>query len=121
MGELGLAEMRKIFAIAMGAGIDPNCFKIRKARDILNDRMASSVLNDAQKMKESDDEAVKKGNIPKYGQATAAAEKIEKQISACIEEGCADCHPKLEQSRLLAKMLYQVDGERKRLAARENR
>merc|ERR1712232_1126810 len=100
---------------------DPECFKIRKAKDILTDRMASVVLKDAQKVKEVDDEAVKKGNVPKFGQATKAAEKIEKQISECIGEGCADCHPKLEQARLVARMLYQVDGERKRLDAREKR
>lgn len=125
---LGHAQLKKIFSIARGSGIDMSSPKMLEVVNIMNDRLAEAVLKDAQKWHEEDRQlaadrlAAKTGSkVPPVGVATTIAARIEGLVRECLNDGCPDCHPKLDIARNIAKTLYNTDGERKRLAAREKR
>lgn len=118
---LGHQQLQNIFAVAEGSGMDMTSPKMMEIRGVLNDRLAEAVLADAKKLHFEDEKMAAESQSIPFGPASKTAETIEKAIAECIADGCPDCHPKLELTRNIVKALYHVDGERKRLAAREKR
>jgi len=114
-------QLRNIFLVVKGSGTDLSTPKMKELVSILNDRMAEFVLQEAQKGEQEDKKVAETSQIPPVGPASKTAAKIDKLISDTIQEGCPDCHPKLEMSRIIVKNLYHLDSERRRLAAREKR
>lgn len=96
-------QLKKVARIAFTSGLGAESPKLKELRATLNDRLAEAVLTEAQKIHEEETKAAGENDYALVGRATKAAEKIEKLISETIGEGCPDCHPKLEQARIIAK------------------
>merc|ERR1712139_42209 len=87
-------------------------------------RLAAKVLLAAQASREEDAKAAEAAapSVAPVGPATERAEIIEKLIEqAMIKDGIQESHPSLKEARSIAKVLRDLDGDRKRLAAREKR
>lgn len=114
-------QLKAMADVAMGSGLDLDSPKMKDFIAMMNDRLAEAVLEEAKKAKEKDLDLVENYEVPPVGPAAKAAEKIESRIAEAIGNGCPDCHPKLEQARLVVKALYHNDSERVRLNNRANR
>jgi len=59
--------------------------------------------------------------VPPVGPASDAGDAIEREVRDCVKKGAPDDHPRCNEARQIMKALRDLDGERKRLAAREKR
>lgn len=117
----GHKEIRRLFNIAVGTGVDEDHPKLLRALQILNDRLATRVLKDAQELETRDTRAEKSNRPPGPGPANSLADRIEQDIFNAIEEGVPEKDPRIQQAKEICKNLRQKDGERKRMAARDQR
>merc|ERR1712050_674541 len=119
---VGHIELRRLFDVAVGTGVDISHPKLIRAEKILIDRLADRVLKDAQERQARDTAAAEKmGEKMTVGPASVAADKIEKSILQSIEEGVPKADPRLKEAEKIVKALREADGQRKRLAARQKR
>lgn len=87
-------------------------------------RFAAKVLLAAQAVQEEDAKAAAEAapSVAPVGPATERAETIEKTIEIAVSrDGVQEMHPDLKDARGIAAALRALDGDRKRLAAREKR
>lgn len=114
-------QIRRMFAVAIGAGAKEDHPYILRATRILNDRLADKVLKDAQERQQRDTEAFERSDVPQVGPASRAADAIEQALLQAIAEGVPEHDPRLTKTKEICKMLREADGQRKRLAARQKR
>merc|ERR1712232_487316 len=87
-------------------------------------RMALKVFLAAQALQSEDAKAAEAAapSVAPVGPATERAESIEKNIDVAVSrDGVPSAHTLLKDARCIAKSLRDLDGDRKRLAAREKR
>lgn len=121
------AEITK--ARALGAPAKHSAMERAKGIEVLlrieeKSRLAEKVLLAAEASEQEDAKAAVAvaPSVPPVGPATERAEVIERSIeTAVIRDGVQEFHPSLKQARLIAKRMRDLDGDRKRLAAREKR
>jgi len=105
---------------------------IEQARDMLKAlmmeekrRLAEKVLYVAMRRQEQDKQDAaqceKENRMLEVGLASAAADRIEKEVQEAIDSGALPRHSALRQALEIAKVLRDQDGDRKRLAARQKR
>jgi len=122
-----MEELRK--AIALGApGKHPMMDKAKSMEVMMRleekNRFAAKALLVAQVSQEEDAKAAKAAApaVAPVGPATTRADAIEKVVELAISrDGVQESHPLLKDALTIAKQLRDLDGDRKRLAARERR
>merc|ERR1712224_1078403 len=120
-------EMKR--AIALGAPAKHSMMERAKGIEVglrieEKNRLAAKVLLLARSQQEEDAKAAAAcaPSVPPVGPATERAERIERAADqAVIRDAVQESHPSLKEARCIAKMLRDLDGDRKRLAAREKR
>merc|ERR1711924_286940 len=115
-------------AVRLGA---PNKHpKLEQAKNIAvsfhaeeKNRWALKALQFAYKKKDEDNLMVEKaGNkVPPVGPASERGDAIERECKECKKKGAQDDNPQMQEAIKLMKWLRDVDGERKRMQAREKR
>lgn len=114
-------QIRRMFAVTLGAGADSDHPLIFRATKILNDRLADKVLKDAQDRQKRDTEAAERSEVAQVGPASRHADLIEQALLEVIGEGVPESDPRLTQAKDICKALREADGQRKRLVARQKR
>lgn len=114
-------QIRRMFAVAIGAGADDDHPYLLRATTILNDRLADKVLKDAQDRQRRDTEAAARVEVPQVGPASRAADAIEQAIFQVVAEGVPSSDKRIADARQIMKELREADGQRKRLAGRQKR
>jgi len=117
----GHTELKRLFDVASGTGVDPGHPKIVRAKRILNDRLAEHVLKDAEEREQRDARLESRGQVPRVGYASEQADKVEQAIFGAVAEGVPEGDPRLARASGICKGLRQRDGERKRLEGRRRR
>lgn len=120
-------EIRK--AKAMGAPMKHHLMERAKGIEVAlrieeKNRLAAKVLLAAQAEQEEDAKLAVAAapSVAPVGPATERAECIEKAIDVAVSrDGVQEAHPSLKEARCISKALRDLDGDRKRLAAREKR
>lgn len=121
------AEIKQ--AIGLGAPAKHQLMEKAKSIEVIlrieeKNRLAAKVLLAAKALQEEDEQAAAAAapSVAPVGPATERAETIEKTIEqAIIKDDIQESHPSLKEARNIAKVLRDLDGDRKRLAAREKR
>jgi hypothetical protein len=108
-------QLKKLARVVFTSGLDQTGPKMIELRSTLSDRMAEAVLAEAQEFQKDDATMADSVELAPVGPAARAAGKLESMISETLSDGCPDCHPKLEQVRLIVKALYQADIDRKQM------
>lgn len=115
------AALKRLFRIALGTGVDADHYKLVRAEVILTDRLAERVGKDAKDRLERDLFMAERAPVPPVGPASVAADKIEQEIKEAIAEGVKKGDLRLKEAAKIAQQLRENDGQRKRLANREQR
>jgi len=117
----GHAVLARLFEVAIGTGVDKDHPKLIRARKIINDRLAERVLQEALERQENDKAMAENAPVPPVGPASAAADKIERDIASAIKEGVPKNDRRLLEAEKILKLLREADSQRKRLAGRQKR
>lgn len=112
--------LRALMNVALAAGCDPKHPYLFRADEKLKDRLADRVLEHARAAKKKDDMAGAKGTAM-IGMASKAADTIDGEIKDVVKQGVLDQDSRLQDARKIAKELRDADGNRKRMANREER
>lgn len=117
----GFVTLKRLFDVAVHIGVDSDHPKLCRAMQILRDRLAEHVLEEANEIERIDAEEEKSGKVPVVGMATKKAEKIEAIIAKAIKDGVAKNDSRLSKAWEIVKTLRERDGLRKRMAGRQKR
>lgn len=119
---IGHKELRRLFDVALGTGLDPDHYKLVRAEVILTDRLAERVIKEAKERLERDTMMADRApGAPPVGPAAIAADKIEVDMKQAVAEGVKKSDLRLKEAAAIAQKLRENDGQRKRLANREKR
>lgn len=117
--------IKQMITLSISAGADADHPMLVRATVVLNDRIANSLREEAVKLREKDEVAAKqaegRGNVPEVGVATQYADSIEENIKIAIKQGVTPTDARVGDCKAIIKRLRELDGERKRMAAREKR
>jgi len=113
-------QLRRLLDAAEECGADKENFKMVTAIKLVRDRLATDVLEKAQKRASNDkmQQDRSKGNMPP-GAATKASDEIEKEIVKAMNQGVPLSDKRLVDAKALAAQLREADGLRKRMANRQ--
>lgn len=115
------SQLKRLFTVATGTGLDEDHPKLVKALRILIDRQAIAVLDLAkhkkQKDKELADKATAEGKLPSVGPASSAADAIEQSIVNAPKEGVPNSDSRLLEARRIVNTMRELDNHRKRTHA----
>lgn len=112
-----------LLAVAVGAPDDHPM--LLRAKILLRDRAADKVLKEAKEAQARDvlaaEKAVQRGDTPVIGQASKAADALEKSILQAEGEGVPTSDQRMQEAVSIMKGLREADGQRKRMANRQKR
>lgn len=114
-------QIRRFFAVTIGAGADEDHPYLLRAATILNDRLADKMLKEARDKQRIDTENAARSEVPQVGPASRAADMIDKSIQEVVAEGVPEHDLRVIEAKKIMKELREADGQRKRLAARQQR
>jgi len=114
-------ELERLFDVAIGTGLDKDHPKLRRAFQIVADRLADRVLREAQEFLDKDTALAQRRQCPPVGPASTAADCVEDSILKAISDGVPETDKRLSEAKEIVRKLREADNSRKRMANREAR